>query len=237
MNEELSTAEQRLLWLLVANPDGEFESVLKLSKAKPIREALARAGLVDVEKRIKSSKSKRKVQSTYLRLTDAGWAWCNRNMSWTKPRGKAENFLNALLQRLGVLFERQAPVSSLADFVNASTLEPTQPTNRTEVPTEAAEPQPTPRAMSLDGRIRAACLELGGGREAVRIRIADLRKQLSDIPFDDLTEWLRELSRRRELTLYPLDDPRQILPEDEDAAILSSTGVPQHILYYGGIAS
>lgn len=235
MNEELSTAEQRLLWLLVAHPDGEFESALKLSKAKPTRESLARAGLIEVEKRVKPSKSKRKVQSTHLRLTDAGWAWCSRNMSWTKPRGKAENFLNSLLQRLKVLFERQATVSSLADFIIASDSAPEVPVDETAVPTNAADPEPA--VLSLNGRIRAACLELGGGREAVRIRIADLRKHLADVLSDDLTEGLRELSRRRELTLYPLDDPRQITPDDEVAAVHSSTGVPQHILYYGGIAS
>ena len=89
----------------------------------------------------------------------------------------------------------------------------------------------------LGARIRAACLELGGGREAVRVRLADLRRRLVDVPADELTAGVRELSRRGELTLYPLDDPRQITPDDEAAAIRSSTDVPQHILYYGGIPS
>ena len=106
MNDQLTIAEQRLLWALVANPGGEFESVLKPTKAKQTREALVRAKLIEVEKRVKPSRSKRK--AIYLRLTDAGWAWCNQDMAWQKPKGTAERFLNTLLQRLKVLFGARA---------------------------------------------------------------------------------------------------------------------------------
>lgn len=226
MNHQLSTAEQRLLWMLVANSGEAFNDELDADKAA--RESLERARLIEVEKRQRQS-GRRKVQVKYLLLTDAGWAWCNQDMSWHKPRGKAEKFLNTLLQRLKVLFERHGAVASLADFINSSASVPdTQSTTTT---------REFLRDAKLNDRIRAACIELGGGREAVRIRIADLRMRLADVSNDNLTEELRELSRRRELTLYPLDDPRQITPEDEAAAIQSSTGVPQHILYYGGIAS
>jgi hypothetical protein len=230
MNYQPTTAEHRLLWRLVANSGEGFNDDLGADKGP--RDSLQRARLIEVEKRTKPS-GKRKVQAMYLRLTDAGWAWCNQDMSWHKPRGKAEQFLNALLQRLKVLFERQVATSSLADFINNSV---PAPSTLPATPTDGTATG-TPQDTRLDGRIRAACLELGGGREAVRIRIADIRKRLADVPSDELTEGLRELSRRRELTLYPLDDPRQITPDDEAAAIRSSTGVPQHILYYGGIAS
>jgi hypothetical protein len=232
MNYQATTAEHRLLWMLVANSGEGFNNDFKTDKRS--RESLQRAGLIEVEKRAKPS-GKRKVQVMYLRLTDAGWAWCNQDMSWQNPRSKVERFLNALLQRLKVLFERQGAVASLADFVNN-----TAPAASITPATATQDAQPTTDGRlnaNLDGMIRAACLELGGGREAVRIRIADLRKRLAEVPSDILTEGLRELSRRRELTLYPLDDPRQITPDDEAAAIHSATGVPQHILYYGGIAS
>ena len=87
------------------------------------------ARLIEVEKRTKQS-GKRKVQAMYVRLTDAGWAWCNQDMSWHKPRGKAEQFLNTLLQRLKVLFERQVAASSLADFINNSALFHESPAGR-----------------------------------------------------------------------------------------------------------
>ena len=227
MKDKFNTSEQRLLWLLVANPDGQFESVLKPTNAKATREALARAKLIEVHKRRQSIRSKR--DSTFLHLTDDGWRWCNQNMTWVKPRGKGEQFLDTLLKRLKILFEHQGAPATLGDFVaktSALSIPPVSPTN-----------DKAPTNTRLDGRIRAACLELGGGKEAVRVRIADLRKRLADVPHADLTEEIRKLSRSRELTLYPLDDPRQIAPDDEAAAIHSSTGVPQHIIYYGGIAS
>jgi hypothetical protein len=229
MNDCLAIAEQRLLWALVANGGEGFNDDLEATK-KP-RSSLARSGLIEVEKRKRQAR-KKKVPVLYLRLTDAGWAWCNLDMAWQKPRGKAERFLNTLLQRLKVFFERQSVAASLADFlINSAPETAPPPASSTE---KVVDPLPK---MGLDARIRAACLELGGGREAVRVRLADLRERLADVPADELTETVRELSRRRELTLYPLDDPRQITPEDRAAAIPSSTDVPQHILYYGGIPS
>lgn len=225
MKRQLTTAEHRLLWALVANSGEGFNDELDADKQP--RESLKRARLIEVELRERRAR-KRKAKPMYLKLTDAGWAWCNQNMSWHKPSGKAERFLNTLLQRLDVLFERQESVASLADFLNA-----TAPA-ATPLPVEPPKEVPPP---SLDARIRAACLELTGEREAVRVRLAALRARLADVPADELTEAIRGLSRRRELTLYMLDDPRQITPADTAAAIHSSTGVPQHILYYGGISS
>jgi hypothetical protein len=229
MNEHLTTAEQRLLWALVASAGEGFND--DLGATKKSRESLKRKRLIEVEKQKRQSR-KKKVPAMYLRLTDAGWAWCNRDMAWQKPRGRAERFLNALLQRLKILFERQSAVGSLADFIVQSA----PATNPSPTPPTGNAPTPAPDT-NLGARIRAACLELGGGREAVRIRLAELRQRFASVPADELTEVVRELSRRRELTLYPLDDPRQITPDDEAAAIHSSTGVPQHILYYGGIPS
>ena len=218
MSDPLTTAERRLLWALVAAGGEGFGDDLGAGQ-KP-RAALVKARLVEVERRVRRKRA-RAVKALYLRLTDAGWAWCNGDMAWHKPRGRAERFLNAFLQRLKVLLDRQTAAASLADFIVSTSLAP------------AVEP-PT---AGLGPRVRAACLELGGGREAVRVRLADLRRRLADVPADALTAAVRELSRSRELTLYPLDDPRQVTPDDAAAAILSATGVPQHILYYGGIPS
>lgn len=104
-------------------------------------------------------------------------------------------------------------------------------------PAAPARTAPRPVATALDRRLRAAVLELGRGREAVRVYLKDLRNKLPDVPSEELDRGLHAMSQRGELTFYPLDDPRQIKREDEAAAIHSSTGVPQHILYYGGIPS
>src|SRR4051794_39898159 len=104
MNYLPTTAEHRLLWRLVANSEEGFNNDLQAENGP--RDSLLRARLIEVEKRTRQS-GKKKVQAIHLRLTDAGWAWCNQDMSWHKPRGKAEQFLNTLLQRLKILFKRQ----------------------------------------------------------------------------------------------------------------------------------
>jgi hypothetical protein len=222
MNSQLTPGENQLLWMLVANGGEAFEDALKHSKSakeKPNRDALARRGLVVASMQKRQLPGKKSSRAMHLKITPAGWTFCNEVIAWMPPavkKSKADLFLQWLMPRLKNLFDRNTTAASLSDFINKS------------------EP---PSASNIEQHIRAACLELGGGRETVRIRIADLRKRLADVPSDQLTEGLRELSRRRELTLYPIDDPRQITPDDEAAAIRSSTGVPQHILYYGGIAS
>lgn len=242
MNYQPTPAEHRLLWLLVANRGEEFEIALKPTNPKSTREALKQAGLIEVEKRQKPSSAKRKVKSTYLRLTEAGWTWCNQDMSWPLPRikSKADLFLHSLLPRLKSLFESQGTAASLADFINKS--DPVAKSDEIAHPAtvqanDLAAPAVPMQQPSIEQRIRGACLELGGGHQTVRIRIADLRKRLPEFAHDDVTNGLRQLAIRNELTLYPFDDPRQITPEDEAAAMHSSTGVPQHILYFGGIAS
>jgi hypothetical protein len=85
-------------------------------------------------------------------------------------------------------------------------------------------------------RVKKALLQLdpvqAGG--SGRVRIADLRKQLGNMSPAEFEAALRDLSRKNYLTMYPQDDPRQIRPDDEAAAVHSSTGVPQHIIRFGG---
>jgi hypothetical protein len=101
----------------------------------------------------------------------------------------------------------------------------------------ATAPLSRPPEHSLAPRLRDAIRDVAGGREAVRVRLSDLRKRFPGVPPDELTAAILNLSRRDELALYPFDDPRQIKDADRAAAIESSTGVPQHILYFGGISS
>jgi len=137
--------------------------------------------------------------------------------------------LDAITDRLGIGRRRSKAeaIEAVKDlFSSEATGTPPEPPARTAEPGE-----------NLEQMIRAAALELNGGRAEVRIRIADLRKRLAHVPSDELTAALRSLSRRRELTMYPHDDPRQIKPEDEAAAVYTLTGVPQHIIYFGGAYS
>lgn len=236
MNDELTPIEFHTLWVLIASGGGAFENTLKPKLAKATRDALQRKGLIEVEKRVKPSLSKRKTAALHLQLTEHGWKLCGEQMTWPSPRikSRADLCLSWLMPRLKAFFDRQVTAASLGDFINKSESSSATETLHTA---EVAVPATLPASHTeqiLNQRIRELCQELGTGR---RIRIADLRGRLPDFSHDDVTQALWQLDKSNELTLYPFDEPRQMTPEDEAAAVLSSTGIPQHILYFGGIAS
>ena len=72
---------------------------------------------------------------------------------------------------------------------------------------------------------------MGDGVYGQRVRLADLRAHLADVPRPDLDSVLQELERSQAAALYPLDDPREIRPEDEEAALPNSSGADRHVLY------
>jgi hypothetical protein len=140
-----------------------------------------------------------------------------------------------MLRRLKTMFEHQRVVSSLGDFINAS-----NPSRSAEarVPFESVITADQKRSTEgIEQAIRSACLELGGGRRAVRVRIADLRKRLPSFSDGDVTAALWAMSERKELTMFRLDDPQQLTTEDHQAAVHSTLGQALHIVYFGGTPS
>jgi hypothetical protein len=85
---------------------------------------------------------------------------------------------------------------------------------------------------TLKNRVYDACFHLSGDQlYGVRIRLADLRSELSDIPRPELDRALQDLERSEEASLMPLDDPREIRPVDKEASLANSHGTHRHILY------
>lgn len=71
-----------------------------------------------------------------------------------------------------------------------------------------------------------------------RIRIKDLRAQIdSSHSHGNVTEALWRLANEGKLSMYRLDDPREITQKDRDAAVRTGSGEEKHILYYGGQGS
>lgn len=83
----------------------------------------------------------------------------------------------------------------------------------------------------LANKVEDVLKEFGEGN---RIELLDVKNKLSQHDWESVKNEIRKLSRQGKLTLYPHDDPRQITPDRRNAEIQSSTGVPQHMLYYGG---
>ena len=83
----------------------------------------------------------------------------------------------------------------------------------------------------LSQQIRDAYCRTSGGRWNVRVRLADLRGALPGVPREEFDGALLALETAGALVLYPLDDPQEIRPGDEAAALPNSLGIRRHILY------
>jgi hypothetical protein len=84
---------------------------------------------------------------------------------------------------------------------------------------------------ALDQRILSAYESVTGGEYAVRVYLAALRTKLNGTPAEQLNEELLRMELAGRVTLYPLDNPQEIRPEDRQAALNNSVGEPRHILY------
>jgi hypothetical protein len=218
MDVDVKPMQHLLLWRLAAGGGEDFFA--NLPAGNPERSPLVRAGLIAETKRVNpAGKSKRPV--LFLSLTEKGWAWCQEHMTWPRTRSiKVDTVLERLLPRLGVVCRRGAAITSLGDFISKSN-----------------ETGDAPSRPDVCQAIRDACRALGNGQEGVRVRLVDLRQRLPAFNHDEVSQGLWNLCRRGELSLYRLDDPREIQPGDHEAAVLTSTGEEKHILYFGGMAS
>ncbi len=84
--------------------------------------------------------------------------------------------------------------------------------------------------IEMRDRVRQGYFQASGGRWNVRVRLADLRRALTDVPRDQLDQTLLAMERQEGLVLYPLDDPQEIHGEDEAAGLANTLGIRRHIL-------
>lgn len=206
------TPKQALvLWtLLITGEEPAISNVkpdLKASERRPLLDA----GLIEL---VKQGRSQRIV------LTDKAWDWAAENFETELSKSNfAVPVLEALLKQLGAYFKRRQ--ISLAEFLSG------QDALEEELEPVAAAP---PDFTELASRIRAAYLEASGGEYMVRVRLAHLRRLLADIPREMLDQALIEMSRLGKIVPMRLDDPQEINPEDEKAA-LNFGGEKKYIVY------
>lgn len=233
MNFEPDSLQRLLLWrLAVGEQEGEFVKNIEAAIPAPRRSQLVREGFVDEQKRKIDGKGR---PVLFLELTDKGWAWCQSHLDdAVRSKGKTPKLAAVVLERLLLLmksyFEDQSQTASFGQFVQQA---------RRAVSTSQSE-----RAIDPDGRpgdlpeqIERICDELSSGRENVRVRLAELRRHLNGRPKSEVDEVLLKMEREGKLSLYRLDDPREIQNDDREAVLLTSTGNERHILYLGGKSS
>ena len=89
----------------------------------------------------------------------------------------------------------------------------------------------------VEDRLTRAYFALSNGQTNVRVRIADLRRLLSSIPRVKFDEALLGMASSGKASLYRLDNPAEIRPEDREAVLRTPSGEERHVVYLGGRGS
>jgi len=209
--------QERLVLLRLALEGGETKNTdFKPDLKKQDRDRLVNAGLIEAEKR-RPPKGGR--AALYLVLTDEGWAWLAEHLDGElPPQAKPVRTLQKLLACLKAHLDARG--YSLADFITG--------------PPSATKPG---SPADIEKLIELAYLRLSGGRANVRVRLADLRTALPEIPRDRLDATLLAMATRGGVALYPLENPVEIQPQDREAVLRTPTGHERHLIYLGGMPS
>lgn len=226
MSFELDALQRMLVWRLAVTEQGEFLKNINTSLTAGKRKALVREGFIAEEKRKRDPKSR---AATYLTLEDRGWNWCQEHLAddLNTRSIQAIPILERLLKLLADYFSAQDHTKSFGQFVLQARQRKPEAATTKETPMDAEQP------ADLTERIRSACLRLGHGQRNVRVRLADLRRNI-DAERSVLEAKLLQMERDGELSMYPLDNPQEIGPEDRDAVLLTNTGNERHVIYYQG---
>ncbi|ABA59161.1 hypothetical protein [Nitrosococcus oceani] len=206
MNFQPSPLQALILWRLLTSEGRAYLTDIRPKPKRRDREALLEAKFIEEQWRRKPQGSR----AIYVQLTDRAWAWAGEHMdaklSHRSPA--AGPILQSFLARLQPIL--QSRHITLAEIFSSTQAPP---------PSEDSEQQ-----------LREAYFHLSGGERNIRVRLAQLRQQLGAIPRPRLDELLLKLQREGKLVLSPLDDSREILPEDQKAA-LSVAGFKRHLVY------
>jgi len=237
MSIELDTQQQLFLWSLVVSGEGDFLSEIGKNLKAAQRKSLVKNGLIHEEKR-KNPNTKR--SATFLTLEDRGWRWCQEHLTDEIQSGSKQTakVLTKLLGLLSQFFQREDAPQSLGDFIwQASTAIPdnveSTEDGSSSVSSNAVDDHQI-QPSSLAETIRQVCLQLTDGKHNSRIRLADLRAKI-DVSRDQLDENLLSMELAGDLSLYPLDDPGEIRPEDHTACLKTKAGSIRHLVYFEGL--
>ena len=167
---------------------------------------------------------RRAALASFLSLTDEGWAWLGDHLDadlHTRSPVGAE-VLQLFLGRLKTFLDSKN--LALGDFMTAA-----EPPVASTAETVAAD---DPKA-----RVTTAYYALSSGRANARVRIADLRRALATIPRPVFDGALLDLATTGEASLFRLDNPAEISPDDREAVLRTPSGEERHIIYLGGRGS
>ncbi len=173
-----------------------------------------------------------------LELAEPGWLWVEQHLDCCVPGTNAEaRVFHRMLARI-----KQQIVAgrvSLADLCQppgestATASERQHASGTIDAPLPDERPQPTSLAQ-VRQRVLSACHKLSDGAYQTRVRLADLRAAVAEIPRGIVDQALLDLEQSYAANIYPLDNPQEIESRDVAAALPNSMGSPRHILYLTG---
>jgi DNA-binding PadR family transcriptional regulator len=216
MNHEIRPLEALFLWRLAVGGGEDWLKEIKPDPKSSARKKLAADGLIEQVKRKSTSG---RGAPLYISLTDRGWAWLGNHLDFDlKTRSPAgSEVLHQLLLKLKKFMEQKQ--ISLSDLILAG--------------------QKTDEYCcdDVEDRLTKAYLALSNGQTNVRVRIADLRNLLSSVPRMTFDQVLLDMASNGKASLYRLDNPTEIQPEDRDAVLRTPAGEERHVVYFGGRGS
>jgi hypothetical protein len=217
-NGGLTGMQVLAVWELIITGDGKNATQRKIKLNHSDVEALRISGLVSVKgARPRASDP---FYASKMYVEDKGWVWANEQGFAVRfsPTKSAIPLLEALLAKVGKYLELRG--LALYDLLHPR---PSAPDETLPAPVEepmAPAPAPsTTAALSLEERIRDAYLRVTGGGFNRYVKLAALRAELPGEPASDVDAALLQMQQRGDTFLSPIDDPQDIGPEDERAAI------------------
>jgi hypothetical protein len=216
MSHEIKPLEALFLWRLAVGGGGDWLKDIKPDPQSPARKKLETNGLIE---QVKQKPPSGRGTALYVSLTDRGWGWLGSHLdSELKSRTPAgTEVLQRLLLRLKLFLDQKQ--LSLSDLISPSAIPGNDGGN------------------DVEDRLTMAYLALTNGQSNVRVRIADLRHHLSSISRVKFDQALLDMASSGKASLYRLDNPTEIRPEDRDAVLRTPSGEDRHIAYLGGRGS
>lgn len=211
MSFQPKPTESLILWDLLFTGDEPAMSKIKPDLERIKRKILIEEGLIELKKQGRSH---------HVVLTDKAWkcALDDFRVEGTKSTYAATALQHLLDKVRNYLKSNDIPLS---EFLNS--------TNKSAIDADSA----VVIEKDLEEEIRKAYSKASGATYKVRVRLSELRQYLGNLPRPDIDRTLIEMQRLGQITLMPLDNPQEIHPEDEQAAV-DLGGAKRHILYMEG---
>lgn len=200
------------LWDLLFTGEEPSLSNIKPSLTPTVRKKLVEEGLIELEKR---------GQSTHIIITDETW---HRALDDLVVEGSRSHYSSTVLQHL---------LSRLQQFLSANDISLAEFLRAGDDAAATLDKNEDVSSETLKSKIREAYTKASQDSYNVRVRLTDLRENLSDFQRDKVDRAIGEMELEEELVLMAIDDPQDIKDEDEAAAI-SISGKKRHIIYIRG---